>query len=168
MRRAFSAPIDRDCVYFRPSEGRSLRLPRSPRPLRSRERDLVRVVLRDGRAADHNPGLTASASACDGIHRSFIAGMVVVEKRGHSNQFGAIVYGFHKFLGLCVHSEVHNFISGSLEHHSYEVLADVVEVALHCADCDLAFRLMASAASFGRSSSIELFIARAAIRTSGT
>ena len=73
-----------------------------------------------------------------------------------------------KFSWRNIGAEIDHLESAAFEHGCNDVLADVVQVAFDRPDDHADSHLLAGAASSGRSSSMALFMARPASRSSGT
>src|SRR5450631_3037632 len=71
---------------------------------------------------------------------TFMYGIVVVNSAEMPRMSGLCLASASRYFHRIVDAEIDDLESGALEHHRYQVLADVVNVALDGADDDLADR----------------------------
>ena len=131
--------------------------------------DFVGELLSDRGAADHHLGLAANARLLQGVDDRLHHGHGGGQQGGEGDDGAVLLLGrFDEFLRRHVNAQIDHFEPAAFEHRGHQVLADVVQVALHGADDDAAGRLGPGFTRSGVISSSEVFIARAAISSSGT
>lgn len=60
----------------------------------------------------------------------------------HAQQIGFVFFdGIHKFVFGCIHAEVVDHKPGAAQHHDTQIFANIVQIALHRAHNDRAYRL---------------------------
>ena len=103
--------------------------------------DIVRESLGDRGTTDHDLGV-GQVGRLEDAHRFLHGWHCSSEQGGEADDVGIVfLCGGKVFLGAHIGAEVDDGETGTAPHHGNEVLADVVQIALHGADDDGVFRL---------------------------